>query len=454
MKKLNFLTRKAALGSMLAAAILVTSVSCTQDEEPAQVDAGVIEDIPTALENFNEEIEFTEKDEDGKKSWRTYRKVPTFRTLITALIKTDLLRTVAKNKLTIIAPTDQAFRELGITPWNVAEVENLKEILLYHVIEGKVYSNSLEEGYTPTLNGAYVKVSLTDGVFFDDSEVVRADKRALNGVIHIVDAVMFPPSMDIVEKAISFNPDEFNALVQAVVQAELVETLQSEGPFTVFAPTDEAFAAAGIDLATISKEDLTAVLLYHVVAGRVFSTDLSNGFVETAGGASVEINTDNGVFVNTSQVVIPDVQTTNGVIHVIDEVLLPPTMNIVEKAISFNPDEFNTLVAAVLKAELAETLQSDGPFTVFAPTDGAFAAKGIDLDAVSKEDLTNILLYHVVPGKVFSTDLTNGMVATANGQEVTISIDGGVTVNEASVIIPNVQTTNGVIHVINDVLLP
>jgi len=261
-------------------------------------------------------------------------------------------------------------------------------------------------------------------------------------------------TVDIVETAIAGNPDEFNTLVQAVVAADLVGTLKGDGPFTVFAPTDEAFAKLGIDIDMLSKEELTGILLYHVVAANVKSTDLANGFVQTAGGYSIEVNLDEGVKINTASVIQADVIATNGVIHVIDEVLMPPSEDIVEKAISFTPDEFNTLVSAVVQADLVSTLKSDGPFTVFAPTDAAFTALGVDLASLSKEDLTNILLYHVVPASVFSSDLSEGAVQTANGSTVNVSLDGGVKINDSNVVIANVQTTNGVIHVIDQVLIP
>jgi transforming growth factor-beta-induced protein len=458
MKKtiLNLVSNRIARIGVLSLAILFVAASCTEKEEmlPETQEFDSMMSITETLENYSEEIEFTEKGDGEFKSFRKYRKVPTFRTLVVALVKTRLIGTVARERLTVLAPTDAAFRELGITPWNVGQVDNLKEILLYHVFGEEVYSYDLMPGFAETLNGASVNVSLDGGVFFNDAEVKKADVRALNGVIHIIDKVLLPPAMDIVDKAISFNPGEFNTLVQAVVAAELVDVLKSDGPFTVFAPTDEAFAKLGVDLSTLSKEDLTKILLYHVVPGKVFSTDLSNSFVKTAGGLYVEVNTDNGAMINSSKVIIPDVQTTNGVIHAIDEVLLPPDMDIVEKAISFNPSEFNTLVNAVVTAGLVETLKSDGPFTVFAPTDQAFADLGVDLSTLSKEDLTKILLYHVVPGTFFSSDLENGNVATVLGQTVSISLNGGVFINDSQVVIPNVQTTNGVIHVINKVLMP
>jgi transforming growth factor-beta-induced protein len=261
-------------------------------------------------------------------------------------------------------------------------------------------------------------------------------------------------TLDIVETAMASNPGQFNTLVEAVIAADLVTTLKSAGPYTVFAPTDQAFARLGIDLSMLSKEELTNILLYHVVAGNVESTSLANGFVKTAGGYSIEINIDNGAMINTANVISADVMASNGIIHVIDEVLLPPTEDIVEKALSFNPGEFNTLVSAVIQADLVSTLKSEGPFTVFAPTDAAFTKLGVDLASLSKEDLTSILLYHVVPASVFSSDLSEGSVPTANGATINVSLASGVKINESNVIIANVQTTNGVIHVIDEVLMP
>jgi len=171
----------------------------------------------------------------------------------------------------------------------------------------------------------------------------------------------------------------FNTLVAAVTAAELVETLSSDGPFTVFAPTDDAFAALPEGTVEGLLEDipsLTSILTYHVVSGKVESGDLTNGPVPTVNGADVEINLDDGVKVNDSNVVIADVQACNGVIHVIDAVLMPPTPeaapepdeecdlgSIVDVAVGNG--SFNTLVAAVTAADLAGTLSGDGPFTVF-----------------------------------------------------------------------------------------
>eukprot|EP00542_Grammatophora_oceanica_P004173 CAMPEP_0194066790 /NCGR_PEP_ID=MMETSP0009_2-20130614/86216_1 /TAXON_ID=210454 /ORGANISM="Grammatophora oceanica, Strain CCMP 410" /LENGTH=263 /DNA_ID=CAMNT_0038719775 /DNA_START=108 /DNA_END=895 /DNA_ORIENTATION=- len=214
----------------------------------------------------------------------------------------------------------------------------------------------------------------------------------------------------------------FSTLVDLLTDASLVETLSGDGPFTVFAPTNDAFDAISEALETVAAdtEALTNVLLYHVLSGEVLSTDLMDGMMaETVEGSNVTISIDGDVVkINDATVIMADVMATNGVIHVIDAVLLPPeddmapTMDIVEIAQS-DPDTFSTLVTLLSTAGLVETLQGDGPFTVFAPTDDAFAAIAEALGAVSADvdAVTNVLLYHVLSGEVLSTDLMDGMMA-------------------------------------------
>ena len=280
----------------------------------------------------------------------------------------------------------------------------------------------------------------------------------------------------------------FNTLVAAVTAADLAETLSSEGPFTVFAPTDDAFAALPEGLVDAlllpeNKDTLTKILTYHVVSGEVFAADISDGDVATVEGQTVELSTADGVTVNGANVIIADVPASNGVIHAIDAVLLPPDVDaaallapaeeeMVEEEMTEEAAEvgtivdvaaangsFNTLVAAVTAADLAGTLSSEGPFTVFAPTDDAFAALpeglvGALLLPENKDVLVQILTYHVVAGEVFAADISDGDVATVEGQTVELSTADGVTVNGASVLIADVPADNGVIHAIDAVLVP
>ncbi len=283
-----------------------------------------------------------------------------------------------------------------------------------------------------------------------------------------------PVAKDIVDTAIADG--RFTTLVTAVQAAALVDTLKSTGPFTVFAPTDDAFAklpAGTVEnlLKPENLETLKNILLYHVVPGTVMAADvvkLDGKSADTAyAGNAIAISVKDGkVFLNdTVQVIITDIATSNGVIHVIDTVLLPPAKlaDIVDTAIA--DGRFTTMVAAVQAAGLVDTLKGAGPFTVFAPTDEAFAklpagtVEGL-LKPENLETLKNILLYHVVPGTVLAADVVTLDGKTADtayaGNAIAISVkDGKVFLNDTvQVIITDVVTSNGVIHVIDSVLLP
>jgi uncharacterized surface protein with fasciclin (FAS1) repeats len=264
------------------------------------------------------------------------------------------------------------------------------------------------------------------------------------------------------------NSTEHDTLEAAVVAAELADDLSGPGPFTVFAPTDAAFAALPSGtietLLTDPTGTLAQILLYHVVGGTALSTDLSDGqTITTLLGEDITVTIGmNGVMINNATVVVADITATNGVVHVINAVLLPPapqpTTTVVDVIV--NSDVHNTLEAAVVAAGLVETLSGTGPFTVFAPTDNAFAALPAGTVETLLADptgtLTQILLYHVVGAQALSTDLTNGQtVATLQGQTVTVTINAdGVFINNAQVTVADIVTDNGVIHVIDAVLLP
>ena len=279
-----------------------------------------------------------------------------------------------------------------------------------------------------------------------------------------------PMAKDIVDTAIADG--RFTTLVAALKAAGLVDALKAEGPFTVFAPTDDAFAAlpAGtLDnlLLPENKQQLADILLYHVVNGKVMAADVTGlSSATTLLGKDIAIMTDMGnVSINDAKVIITDIVTSNGVIHVIDSVLLPPAEEAASNTIvdiAAADGRFTTLVAALQAADLVETLSGEGPFTVFAPTDEAFAALPAGtLDSLllpeNKQTLTDILLYHVVPGKVMAADaVTLTSAPTALGKELTITVkDGSVYLNDTvKVIITDIEASNGVIHVVDAVLLP
>ena len=276
---------------------------------------------------------------------------------------------------------------------------------------------------------------------------------------------------DIVDTAVAAG--SFTTLAAALEAADLVDTLKGEGPFTVFAPTDAAFAAlpAGtVEGLLADIPALTDILLYHVVAGDVRAADVvSLSSATTVGGQDISIAVVDGeVVLNGSvKVVTTDIVASNGVIHVIDGVLLPPTpettaqeatSDIVDTAVAAG--SFTTLAAALEAADLVGTLKGEGPFTVFAPTDAAFAALPAGTVEALLADipaLTDILLYHVVAGDVRAADVVGlNSATTVGGQDISIAVVNGEVVLNGSVkvVTTDIVASNGVIHVIDGVLLP
>ena len=270
--------------------------------------------------------------------------------------------------------------------------------------------------------------------------------------------------VDIVQTAVAAG--QFTTLASLLQKAGLVDTLATGGPFTVFAPTDAAFAKvpkATLDALAADPAKLKAVLLYHVVPGRVTAADVVKlTSAKTAEGRSLGIKVVNGsVFVDGAQVTTPDVEATNGVIHVINSVLIPKEATapktIVQTAVAAG--SFKTLASLLKKAGLVGTLQGKGPFTVFAPTDAAFAKlpkATLAALAKNKAKLRSVLLYHVVKGNVSAAKVVTLRAAkTLNGKAVSIRVNGGnVLVGGARVTTADVKASNGVIHVVNKVLIP
>ena len=276
---------------------------------------------------------------------------------------------------------------------------------------------------------------------------------------------------DIVATAVGAG--QFNTLVAAVKAAGLVGALQGKGPFTVFAPTDEAFAklpAGTVEALLKDPKALSNILLYHVVPGAVKAAAVTDGLTaKTLQGSPVTFKVMDGkAMIEGAGIVATDVMASNGVIHVIDSVILPPAKAAAPAAAPAAKDivatavgagQFNTLVAAVKAAGLVEALQGKGPFTVFAPTDEAFAklpAGTVEALLKDPKALANILLYHVVPGAVKAAAVTDGLTAkTLQGSPVTFKVmDGKAMIEGAGIVATDVMASNGVIHVIDSVILP
>jgi uncharacterized surface protein with fasciclin (FAS1) repeats len=269
---------------------------------------------------------------------------------------------------------------------------------------------------------------------------------------------------DIVDTAVGAG--SFKTLAAALGAADLVETLKGDGPFTVFAPTDEAFAklpAGTVEtlLKPENKAALTGILTYHVVPGKVMAAQVVGlKGAKTVNGQRVDIKVEGStVMVDGATVVKTDIACDNGVIHVIDAVILPADKTIPEVATAAG--SFGTLLAAVKAAGLAEVLGGEGPFTVFAPTDAAFAklpegTVATLLKPENKQKLIDILKYHVVAGRVYSEDAVAAKSAkTLEGSSISVKVtDSGAMINDAKLVATDVDASNGVIHIIDSVLMP
>jgi uncharacterized surface protein with fasciclin (FAS1) repeats len=408
-----------------------------------------------------------------------------FTTLVAALQATGLDATLADEAqtFTVFAPTDAAFEVLGQETIDalLADTDRLSDILLYHVISGQAVDSgtalSLAGSTVEMASGAPVALTLRDGeLFINNARVVTVDIEASNGLIHVIDAVILPPEPTVFDGTIvdaALATDDLSTLVTAVQAAGLVDVLADETQtFTVFAPTNAAFEALGADTINALLADidaLTDVLLYHVVPGAavdsITALSLLGEQVAMANGDTVTIGvTDGALTINGATVVLADIVTSNGTVHVIDAVLTPPSPelgNLVEVATAAG--NFTTLLTALDVAGLTDTLADETAlFTVFAPTDDAFAA----LDTATLEGLladpdalSNVLLYHVIGDQVVGSEdaiaLNGSMVEMANGATVTVTVrDGALFLNESRVIAADVPASNGVIHVIDAVLVP
>ena len=258
----------------------------------------------------------------------------------------------------------------------------------------------------------------------------------------------------------------FTTLVAAVDAAGLTDTLNSKGDYTVFAPTDAAFkqlpdGTVATLLKPENKEALKGILLYHVVPGHFHATDVVKmPSLVTANGQRLDVAmTEKGATIDNANIILTDIETSNGIIHVIDAVVLPSSKTIPQTA--KETGKFNTLLAAAEAAGLVKALSADGPITVFAPTDEAFAklpAGTVEtlLKPENKAMLAEVLTYHVVPGRIYSdAALKAGTAKTLQGASASIKArDKGVFVNDSQVIAADLDTSNGVIHVIDTVMLP
>ena len=408
-----------------------------------------------------------------------------FTTLVAALKASGLdeVLTDETRDFTVFAPTDAAFEtalaDLGITAEELLAAPNLADILLYHVIaDAEIDSTAAiaAAGTTvTTANTDDVGVALRGmDLFINASRVVTPNVEANNGIIHAIDAVLLPteddPASGTIDVVATANGN-FTTLVAALGAANLASVVADpDGKFTVFAPTDAAFAALGLNPGNVGAvPNLADILLYHVISGKEVNATAATAIA----GNTVEMgNTDpmalslsgTELFANLSGISAPNVDASNGIIHVIDTVLTPPadapspTETITQIALG-NPN-FTTLVAALQAASLDDDLNDPaGDFTVFAPTDAAFTALGLNAANVGAvPNLDKILLKHVVSGSVdsvtaFTLNGADVMTLNPDGETISVAIDSGqFTVDGAQVTTFDIVATNGVIHVIDAVI--
>ncbi len=406
--------------------------------------------------------------------------------LLSALAKPELagLLEAANNPtadLTVFAPTDAAFTAvlgvLGKESIDDIPVQLLNEIVSYHILGGAVNSDQLVNGDVETLlAGESVTVDLTDGVKINNAKVTAADLKAVNGVAHVVDAVLLPSyvaySVGTVAEVVLFEKD-FTILAGALRKASLLETVATAPALTVFAPDNAGFVAAGItNLDDYTAEQLTDVLTYHVIGSVVKAADLpASGIAETLNGSNIYLgylNQGRALIKGLTEITAVDIEKNNGVIHVINRTLVPPALNIVEIALAMadmgEASEFTVLTSLLASDEYADITQAiidADNITVFAPTDAAFAEVNNGA-GLTQEQISTILTYHAAGARVFSYNLVQGQeVIMLNGQTLKVSsISGEAIVLEdktddgANVIEVNVHGSNGVIHVVDKVLLP
>lgn len=399
---------------------------------------------------------------------------PDFSLLVEAATRAGLVETLSEvggQTFTVFAPTNQAFMDSGITSLDGFTDEELAGILTYHALLGTVMAADIEAGPTTTVSTFTLFLATEGGVTINGgntitggANVAMADIEADNGVIHIIDRVLLPPN---IPQAATYGG--LTGLLEAVGGASdlgdgtsVAEALSGEGPFTVFAPSNAAFEALE---ETPDADTLRDVLLYHVVGAGVPSSEVpaqANSLLQNEWGNGVTLlfDTSSGVAVNGVAVSVADINTTNGVVHIIDAVLLPP--NVVDMVGIAGLSELGTAVGAAAAlgdgTAVADALAAQTAYTVFAPTDDAFSRAPAGLTA---EELRDVLLLHVVNEE--NPVLSDGLPATAPsllGQDLTfegatVTAPGGTTGAGAADIGPlDINVTNGVVHVISEVLLP
>ncbi|MBP7644006.1 MAG: fasciclin domain-containing protein [Saprospiraceae bacterium] len=370
--------------------------------------------------------------------------------------------------LTIYAPTDQAFAELS-TAQLIGLLSNPTEtvdrLVKRHSVKGVFESGDLTDGQIlVALSGESLLINNSAGYFVNNVKVVSADIPATNGVLNVVESLIGIMKTGNTVADIIINSPDHTTLALALTASGADAQLREAGPFTVFAPTDAAFEALDPVLVQTLLADptgkLATVLLYHVSIGTYTSTSLVNGqqLIMANGQRTTITKDDEGVKINGILITMADIIGENGVVHVINAVILPDleASNTVVDKIAQSEDH-TILFGALAATGLDSTLRGAGPFTVFAPTNAAFEnlPQGLIEEILLSDGATNLLLNHVIEGSALSTNLFDGSsVIGLGGSSYEIFIDGSnIYVGNALITVKDIVADNGVVHVIDAVLM-
>ncbi len=475
---------------LTAGAILSTDLEATQDVEMVQGEVTLIESsssgvlingtsqvVKADLEATNGVVHGIDQillpDEyrvavQGPSLIEVAEQAGNFTTLL-SLAETAGLTTTLKYKgpFTVFPPTDEAFTALGeqvdlgaIT----SDSELVAEILLYHALSGEVLSTDLEaEQMVPSLTEEPLFITANGEVTVNGAATVTSADitDATNGVLHVVDSVLLPNKLQTIPGLVTKNYNLSTLLDLVAARPDVLELLNNESAsFTVFAPNNQALADALAENPGLTEDQISTILGYHLLASEVLSTDLEEEqTVETVGGENIFVTVDEGTVTinNSATVTMADMTGSNGTVHVIDGVLLPNAFVPVTGVVSKNYN-LSTLLSLVAEREdILNTLSDEeSEFTIFAPTNAAFEAALEAYPDLTDEQITEILTYHVLTSVVLSSELSDGQtVETFQGEEITVSVgDDSVQINNATVTTVDLEGTNGVVHIIDSVLLP
>lgn len=378
--------------------------------------------------------------------------------------------------LTLLAPTDAAFDalEAGVVDGLLEDPERLEELLTAHVLGGAHTRAALgQRSDVPTQDGRRLDIENVDGnVVVGGTTIVKPDQRAQNGILQGVDAIIVPDGFELTPSSpntvidIAADAGSLTTLLAALDAANLTETLSGEGPFTLFAPTDEAFAAlpeGALEAALADPAALEQLLTAHVMGGVQRSDQLAEREdIATITGQVLTITADDtGLTVGGARVTSADAEADNGIVHIVDSVIFPEGLALGSQETAIDvletAGEFEALLTALERTGQTDELRGPGPLTVFAPTDAAFAAlpESVLASAEDTAALAGILSAHYASGAFDAASVAEAQsVLMASGEEIAVVSDGDLVWVGGALVVESLDSGNAAIHVIDRVIIP